>query len=141
LIVVPDASVAVKWVVSEDPGSDELAADLLGQIVGGRSRAVVPELFFFELLAVLCRRLGKAALVTQAVDRIARLGMARLALDQELARRASELAFAHGLTGYDAAYLAVAQSVRGRWATFDREAHKRVAKLGLSFVPGRTVRR
>jgi len=139
VILVPDASVAVKWVVSEDAGSDEVAADLLGQIVEGRVRAVVPELFFFELIAVLSRRLAKAVLVAEAIDRIARLGMSRLAVDQELARRTTELAFAHRVTGYDAAYLAVAQSVGGQWATFDREAHKRVAKLGLSFVPGRSA--
>ncbi len=37
-----------------------------------------------------------------------------------------------GLSGYDAAYVALAKLLEGRWVTFDREAHDRIAHLGLS---------
>ena len=36
------------------------------------------------------------------------------------------------LSGYDAAYVALAHLLKGLWITCDRKAHARVAGLGLS---------
>lgn len=135
MILVPDASVAIKWFVSEDPATDRAAEAVLDDIVEGRSQAVVPELFFYEVFAVLVRRLGDAREAGRGLDFLFRLGIKRLALDQETVRKAADISVGSGLTGYDAVYAGLADLVGGRWATFDIEAHRRIADLGISFVP------
>jgi len=135
MIVVPDASVAIKWFVSEDPATDRAAEALLADIVEGRARAVVPELFFYEVFSVLLRRLGDADAAARGLNLLFRLGIKRLALDDGTVGKAAGIASDHGLTGYDAVYAALASMLEGRWATFDAEAHRRIAALGVSFIP------
>jgi len=135
VIVVLDASVALKWFVREDDVSTRAADALKQDIVEGRVRAAVPELFLFEVLAVLLRRGLGAGTVAAAVDLLGRLGLRRFPLDAETARRAAELAVERRITGYDASYAALAAALGGRWATFDLAAHARLQPLGISFVP------
>ena len=137
MIVVLDASVAVKWFVAEDAASQEAALGLLDDTVAGRVTPAVPELFYFEVLSVLLRRGRGAAEAARALELLTALGLRRFPLDAELAAKAARLAEDHRLTGYDAAYAALAGSLGGRWATFDGAAHRRVAGLGVSYVPGR----
>jgi predicted nucleic acid-binding protein len=136
LTVVLDASVAVKWFVREDPAADRAAEQQLARIVDGEDEAAVPELFFFEVLAVLVRRLPSAPDVALAMDALARLGLRRFALDKEIAEHAAGLSISHGLTGYDAAYVALASSLGATWVTFDAEAHHRIEALGVSALLG-----
>jgi predicted nucleic acid-binding protein len=132
---VVDASVAVKW-FAPDGDTDDAAADrVLDDLAARPAGFTVPELFFHELFAVLCRRMRQARDVTQALDRANRLGMRRVRLDDRLVRRAARLAFDHRLGGYDACYAALALELRGEWLTFDRAAHDRIAALGISRVP------
>ncbi len=135
MIVVLDASVAIKWFVAEDEPTQAAAVALLDDVVAGRITAAVPELFFYEVLAVLLRRGRTADEAGRAVHLVTALGLRRFPLDEELAAESARLAEEHRLTGYDAAYAALAESLGGRWATFDEEAHRRVASLGLSYVP------
>jgi predicted nucleic acid-binding protein len=37
-----------------------------------------------------------------------------------------------GLSGYDAAYVALARQLKGRWLTFDAKAHQKIKNLKLS---------
>lgn len=57
MIVVLDASVALKWFVAAEPLKAE-AMQVLDQIENGTTDVLVPELFFNEVLAVLCRLPG-----------------------------------------------------------------------------------
>ena len=108
----------------------------LTRIVDGEDHAVVPELFFFEVLAALVRRLETTSDVAQAMDALTRLGIHRLDLDPEVADHSVRLAMDHGLTGCDAAYAALASAVDGTWVTFDSQAHNRVEALGISELLG-----
>lgn len=130
--VVLDASVAVAWFVPEDEAVTRVAADILDRIVDGELRAIVPELFWFELLAVLVRRLDGEASASHAVRQLSDLGFERVALDPELAAHAERLARARRLTGYDAVYAALAQTTGASWWTLDRSAHERIADLSIS---------
>ena len=132
MTVVLDASVAVKWFVREDPSADRAAEQQLSRIVDGDDTAAVPELFFFEVLAVLVRRLPSADDAAFAMDALARLGLQRFPLDAGIAEQAARLAHAHGLTGYDAVYAALAASLGTTWITFDAEAHRRIESLEVS---------
>ena len=59
-----DASVAIKWFVREKTGR-QAAMGLLDEIEASPEKFAVPELFFNEMLSVLCRLLDSP---TQAVN-------------------------------------------------------------------------
>jgi predicted nucleic acid-binding protein len=135
VIQVIDASLAIKWFAPDGDSTDRPAEAVLRDLVAHPNRFVVPELFFYELLAVLCRRLRQATDVARALDRTTRLGLRSVRFDRRLQRRAARLAFDHRLTGYDACYAAVAYELDGEWLTLDAEAHGRIAALGISRIP------
>ena len=63
-----------------------------------------------------------------------------LALDEDLAERAVELAVEHSLRSLDALHLAAALSLPGRpptLATWDRRLHRAAVDAGLEVIPGR----
>jgi predicted nucleic acid-binding protein len=136
VIEVVDTSVAAKWFAPDGDRTDALAEAVLRGIVAQPRRFVVPELFFYELLAVLCRRMRQHRDVARALDRTARLGLRRVRLDDGLARRASRVAYDYRVGGYDACYAALALELHGTWITFDRAAHEK-----LSVVVSRLRRR
>jgi len=135
VIAILDASVAVKWFAPDGDATDAVAVRVLRDVVGHPGRFVVPELFFYEMLAVLCRRMRQARDVHAALGRLSRLGLRRVRQDDRLLRRAVRLAYRYRLTGYDASYVALAAEVGGVWLTFDVAAHGRVAQLGVARIP------
>lgn len=137
MIEVIDPSVAVRWFAPDGDAGDAQAERLLEAVVAHPRLFAVPELFFHELLAVLCRRLRQARDVAAALDRTSRLGLRRVRLDGKMTSRAARLAFDYRIGGYDACYVALALELRGVWVTFDRAAHDRIAALEASRVPGR----
>ena len=130
-VEVIDASVAVEWFVDSGPPFAG-AVDILRRLQDDPGRFVVPDLFFQEVHAVLCRKLSSPGEVGTALRHLWRLGMRCLPWEPDVAELAAELAFRFSISGYDATYLATAQIVAGVWLTFDRKAHERVASLGLS---------
>jgi predicted nucleic acid-binding protein len=132
-VIVLDASVAVKWFRADEPDRAQ-ALKILDRVSQSPESFAVPELFFNEMLAVLCRlqNLGDAELL-EALSLLEQLGLQRLGNGHELLRRAATLARARGLSGHDATYLAAAQLVGGRWLTADRKALER-AKAGNDAV-------
>ena len=135
MITVVDASIAIKWFAPDGDRSDTVAVGVLQEIVSRPTRFVVPELFFHETLAVLCRRMRQASDAYAAYSRLVRLGLRRIRMDDRLARRAARLAYDCRVSGYDACYAALAHELGGVWLTFDRAAHDRVAKLGIARIP------
>jgi predicted nucleic acid-binding protein len=128
-----DASVALKWFVVEPVGQEE-ADQILSEIEQNPRVFAVPELFFAEMLHVLCRVLKDRRKVSEALDILENLGFARVGLGHELLDLAVSIAMEYKLSGYDAIYAATAQLTKGQWYTFDREAHKNIAKLNLSIA-------
>jgi predicted nucleic acid-binding protein len=130
-VEVIDASIAVEWLVETSPAHASSLA-VLERLENEPDRFVVPELFFQEVHAVLCRKLSSPGDVMMALRLLWRLGMRSIPWEPELAEVAAELAFSFRISGYDATYLATAQITHGVWLTLDRKAHDRVASLGLS---------
>ncbi|MBL4819144.1 MAG: type II toxin-antitoxin system VapC family toxin [Deltaproteobacteria bacterium] len=127
---VIDASIAIKWFV-EEKGREE-ALEILSQIMSHPQRFCVPELFYFELAHVLNRVLGPLnSSQKRLYEKTLHLGMKRFLMTQDMHLSICEYQ-AMGLSGYDAAYVAVAKHTSGIWVTFDAKAHKLIRSLGLS---------
>ena len=110
--VVIDASAAAAWVLPDE--STEQADRLLSDLLAGRVRVRVPALWLFETVhllrsAVVRSRLGEDS----AREAASLLGALPLIVESAVATQAVTLlnaALSHGLSAYDASYLALAQS-------------------------------
>ena len=132
MIFVLDASIAVKWFIADGDAGDAAAERILRDIAQRPAKYVVPELFMYELLSVFCRRFQQAGEAQRAIARLGRIGLRRVRMDERLARTAVRLAYRHRLTGYDAAYAALATEISATWLTLDEKAHQRLESLGIS---------
>jgi len=122
---VVDASVAVRWFLKDE--SHPNADAVLRRLIDHPERFAVPELFCFEVYAVLCRMhpTGHQVFVKGVVP-ILNCGIFRQPMTEKLARQAARFV-KKGLSGYDACYAALAREIKGMWLTFDEKAHKRLA--------------
>ena len=128
-----DASVAVKWFVREKTGR-QAAMVLLDEIEASPAEFAVPELFFNEMLSVLCRLLDSPAQVVDYMNALQDLGLHRIGNGRELLTAAAALAKKHSIPGYDAVYAACAKLTNGVWITADKSAHDRLSSTRLSTV-------
>jgi predicted nucleic acid-binding protein len=106
---VCDASVVLKWFRTE--GEDELEAthELLEAHVAGRVQLRILDLTFYELGNILGRSSHlSAAEVAEVLDQLEAICGSGLALRPRVRLLAAEEMKRHGLTFYDAAYLAAA---------------------------------
>ena len=132
-LIIIDASIAIKWFVLEEIKRDE-AISVLDEIQISPQNFAVPELFFNEMLAVLCRLLDDSKEIKKYLNILESLGFYRIGNGSELLGTAAQLAVKYRLTGYDAVYAASAKLVNGSWLTADLKAHKRIAGLHISRV-------
>lgn len=116
--IVLDASVAIASLRRES------AAEALVVFLRGTTsddRLLVPEHFWLELGNVLVRRYGATpAHVVEALRDVDALGVESVRLDRPLLLVALDLQARFGLSSYDAAYLALAETEDARLLTLDR---------------------
>jgi predicted nucleic acid-binding protein len=117
--LVVDASVAVKWFVSEgEAGVAEAFALKERHATGARILSAPSHVVLEVLNALRSRGLGQSDL-EDAASRL--LGMRLdLAPVETLAHRAAGIAAQHRLTVYDAAFVALAESLDAELVTADR---------------------
>jgi predicted nucleic acid-binding protein len=130
VIWVIDASVAIRWFLKDEAHSR--ADTVLRRLIDQPEYFAVPELFAFEVYAVLCRLhpLGDEVFLKGVIPLLYG-GLFRQPMTETMAVRAARYV-KRGLTGYDACYVALAEELSGIWITFDAQAHQRVAKVGIS---------
>ena len=106
MIWVIDASVALRWYLEDE--AHDCADEVLKAIVEDPRRLTVPELFAFEVYAVL-QRLHPNGLQAfrKGIIPILKGGILRHPMTDDLAVRANGFV-KKGLTGYDACYAALA---------------------------------
>ena len=128
-IVVPDASVILKWVLppAEEPDTDKALA-LRDSIASGGVRALAPELWVYEVGNLLARRFPSRA--SRLLDALLRLDLAIAPRSGRWLRRALELTQRHGVTFCDAAYHAHAIVERGVFVTADSRYLQRAGEAG-----------
>ena len=132
MIWVIDASVAVRWFIEQEihPHADLV----LERMLSHPERFAVPELFCFEVYAVLCRIHPQGAEVfLKGMIPVLNCGILRYPMTESLALQASVF-INKGLTGYDACYAALAKKLKGMWLTFDEKAHRLIKKNKLSYA-------
>lgn len=134
--VVSDANVALKWFRAEGEEGLAEAHALLEAHAQRRVALRVLDLTMYEVGNALLRGSAGASAhqVATVLDALAEICPA-VAADGEDLRVAGELAQAHGLTLYDAAYAAVAQRRGAQLATFDQQ----LLAVGLGRKPGEIV--
>ncbi len=129
MIVIPDASVLLKWVL---PGDDEQDGDaalaLRDEAVAGAVELVVPQLWLYEAGNTLARRFPDQAgeLLASLVD----FGLTEARLDSRWRTQAVSLAVAYEVAFYDAAYHAVALVYGGVFVTADERYVARASRAG-----------
>ena len=126
---VIDASVAVRWFLSDEqhPNADKV----LGQLLARPEFFAVPELFPFEVFAVLQRLHPDSAAYTQGMLPLISGGLLRYPMTGELAALSIKYCDL-GLSGYDATYAALAEMLDAAWLTFDAKAHELIASRKVS---------
>lgn len=103
---VIDASVVVKWFLEEE-GSKE-ALQLREQHISEKITLVVPELLFLEVLNALRYKGGTQKILAEANRALWDMQFHVEKMNSFLLENASILALQHGLSLYDALYLALA---------------------------------
>ena len=116
-----DASVALRWFIENEYHDN--AESILDRLISSPELFAVPELFAFEVLSVLLRvHPDPLNTYLSGVIPLLQGGLLRYPMTENIARRAHILS-SLGLTGYDAAYAALADELDGLWLTFDTRAH------------------
>ena len=129
MIVTPDASVLLKWVLPGDDEQDTVAAlALRDEAVAGKRDLVVPQLWIYEVGNTLARRFPDDAdeLLASLVD----FGLTEARLDADWRARAVSLSVTYGVAFYDAAYHAVALGLDGVFVTADERYVRGAAGAG-----------
>lgn len=129
MIVTPDASVLLKWVL---PGENERDTDealaLRDEALAGRLELVVPQLWIYEVGNTLARRFSDEA--GELLAALADFGFTEARLDARWRSRAVSLSVTYGVAFYDAAYHAVALALGGVFVTADERYLRRVSGAG-----------
>ena len=117
-LVVPDASVILKWVLpsEEEPNLGQALA-LRDSIADGHVRAVVPSLWIYEVGNTLARRQPERA--ERSLDVLSRFDLESAPLSPRWLECALHLTQRYGVTFYDASYHAHAIVGRGVFVTAD----------------------
>ncbi len=128
-IVVPDASVILKWVLppADEPEAD-LARMLRNAIVEEEIQALVPALWLYEVGNTLARRFPDEA--ARLLAALMKLELEELAPSREWLEAVLTLTRGHGVTFYDAAYHAIAIMHQGSFVTADDRYASQMAEIG-----------
>jgi predicted nucleic acid-binding protein len=128
-LVVPDASVLLKWVL---PSNDQPDADkallLRTAIVNEQVRALVPALWFYEVGNTAARRFPAHA--AGWLSALMKFGFEEAPPSQRWLERALDLTRRHAVSFYDSAYHALALMHDGMFVTADTRYVKRTAPSG-----------
>ena len=129
VIVTPDASVLLKWVLPGDDEQDgDAALSLRDQAVAGAVDLVVPQLWIYEVGNTLARRFPDRA--GELLAALADFGLTEARLDLRWRTQALSLAVTYEVAFYDAAYHAVALVHGGVFVTADERYVARAAPAG-----------
>lgn len=136
--VVIDASVALAWVLDEPEGS-EIEAVLL-QWCSSRRTLLIPAHFWLEVINRI-RRVhgtdGERMLAT--VHRLDSFGIQTVDSSRPMLIQVIDRVERHGLTPYDAMYLALAETVDGQLATLDTTLAAAAGARAITFGQGRRL--
>lgn len=134
-LVVPDASVILKWVLPSDdePDADQALA-LRDAILGEDIRALVPALWLYEVGNTVARRFPGYA--TEWLAALIKFGLEESPPSPQWLATAVELTHRYGVTFYDAAYHAIAVVHHGLFVTADTRYINQASEAGAMIMLG-----
>ncbi len=134
--LVMDASVGVRF-VHDEPASMEVSRLVHASRRAGR-RLIVPPLFWLEVLNVLGRRYRlPPAVLLEALAELDAAGIETVDLDRPMLLLALDAVARHGLSAYDAAYLALAEAADAELLTADAALAAAAGSRAHLVGPGR----
>lgn len=117
-LVVPDASVLLKWVLPSDDEPDaDKALQLRAAILDEAVHVIVPPLWIYEIGNTVSRRFPEHA--QACLSALLRFGLEEMPASQAWLARSVELTSRHDVSFYDAAYHALALLHKGLFVTAD----------------------
>ena len=130
MIVVPDASVILKWVLEKASEPDQVhARSLQAAILSGQVDVRLPTLWRFEVGNVL--GLKQPTLAKELLSVLLAFAFEEIPLEQDYAEHNLDHMNAHkGVTFYDAAYHVLAIRLNGRYLTADHAYIKKAQTRG-----------
>ena len=133
MIVVPDASVLLKWVLRSPAEPDtEKALAIRDAALANIITLVVPGLWLYEVGNTLTRRFPEHAEVS--LRALLDFGLTEARRSDRWLRQTVSLGRDYGVTFYDAAYHAAALVRRGVFVTADERYLRRVANVGSAVL-------
>jgi predicted nucleic acid-binding protein len=139
--IVVDASLALQWCLDDESGR-KYSLDVLTSLA--EKRAVVPILWFYEVGNGLIMAHRRKRITLDQVNgfllRLKALPIVATQLSPADILELPALAQKHGLTNYDAAYLAVAIRLDLPLATTDNSLRNAAAAAGVGTVAARELR-
>jgi predicted nucleic acid-binding protein len=128
-LVVPDASVILKWVLpSQDEPDADMALMLRNAILEDNVRALVPALWIYEVGNTIARRFPAHAAAW--LTALMKFGLQESPPSRQWLTAALRLTDHYGITFYDAAYHAIAIVQHGQFVTADRRYVERAKEAG-----------
>ena len=128
-MIVADASVILKWVLS-DEGDRKEAFLLRERHLSGEDPIAAPELIFYEIANVLPMRWPDEHKVGELFQEICREEIKRIPFGISQFVHSIHLARRYDISGYDAAYVALAEQLRCRFVTADERLLHRLKGAG-----------
>ncbi len=129
MIVAPDASVLLKWILPGDEERDtDAALSLREEAIAGAVELVVPQLWIYEVGNTLARRFPAQA--EQLLATLVDFHLIETRLDSAWRAQAVSLAVTYGVSFYDAAYHATALACGGVFVTADERYVRRASQAG-----------
>lgn len=124
-IVVPDASVLLKWVLPGDlePHRDK-ALSVRESFLQGRIDLLLPGLWIYEVGNILGRHCPEDAFLR--LEALLGFSVPQAEIDAGHLDRAMQMSIAHQVSFYDACYHALAISTDGVFVTADEQYAKKV---------------
>jgi predicted nucleic acid-binding protein len=127
-LLVPDASVILKWVLKTDEADAEKALSLLSSWVAGEVEILLPSLWVYEVGNIVGRRnLQRSG---EIMTLLLGYRFPEAKTDAPLVAATLEIMRTCNVTFYDAAYHAVAMSAGGSFVTADEVYFRKGEGLG-----------
>jgi predicted nucleic acid-binding protein len=126
---VVDASVAFKWLIPDAAEDDVPAAKaLLVDHIEGRLQITVPSLLYYEVANILLfgRSRPPADEAAEALTDLYSIPLTVVEPERDVAEATLRLALHHGLSYYDASYVALAESLGCLMITADQRLARRM---------------
>ena len=124
-MIVADASVVLKWILSDEEDRDK-AIILRQRHILGQDLIAVPDLLLYEVANVLPLKLDDLQQVLEGLQEICEVDLHVHGFEFHELARVVELARHYRISGYDACYLVLSQALRCPFVTADEKLLERL---------------